>query len=180
MPILQILTECKGLHFRDKLDWPGYMRQEEKGWSQMGPPEGGYIMSSVFQKGSFGRLRRKPCHCRYFTIILYLCFSVRVVVSTRLCHFVYVSVSRPLHLSESYSASQTLQYSPSCSSGDLHQGIAFVGRCDPKSQLLSTASQTRDHYYFFNLVGSSVMSLTNQFTLLSGQGAFFAAGLYIF
>ena len=138
-----------------------------------------------------GPLRRKPCCCQYFKIILYLSFSVWVVVSTRLCHFVDVSVSRPLCLSESYSASQTLQYSPSCSSDDLHQGIAFVRWCDATlshscSLLMKTKKAKTAVYGFLNsrslllLVGSRVMSLTNLFILLSGQGAFLTAGLHIF
>jgi len=49
-------------------------------------------------------LRRKPCPCRYFTILFGFVFFT-VGVSIHLCcllpfHLSYVTVSRPCHLSE--------------------------------------------------------------------------------
>ena len=48
-----------------------------------------------------GILRRKPCHRRYFTTV-FAFFSVTVAVSSHLCVFVNVIVSRLCRLSEFY------------------------------------------------------------------------------
>ena len=98
----------------------------------MGPPEGGYIMSSVPKRVIWQIEEEAMSLSVLYNNIVFVLFCQSSSFNPSLS-FVYVSVSRPLRLSESYSASQTLQYSPSCSSDDLHQGIAFVGRCDPKS-----------------------------------------------
>ena len=67
---------------------------------------GGRSPWSEFQNPSFLVLRRKPCPCRYFTIVFVLNFDT-VKVSTHLLSFVVisavvVSVSRPKNLSEFY------------------------------------------------------------------------------
>ena len=67
---------------------------------------GGYeCHQSKFQNPSFHILRRKPCPCRYFTIVFALVFVAVAVSIQSLCHLSpfhlsYVAVSRPCHLSE--------------------------------------------------------------------------------
>ena len=50
------------------------------------PSKGGYVCpDSEFQNLSFLVLRRKPCRCRYFTIVFVLLYSVAVAISIHLC-----------------------------------------------------------------------------------------------
>ena len=80
---------------------------------------GGMFVHSLNFKATFRVLRRRPCHCQYFTVVFAIVLTA-VTISTLVSscwlspfHLFYFTVSRPCYLSESYTnmASRKVWYS---------------------------------------------------------------------